>query len=275
MTMRDAAVLPPSREEFLSQYVSAGMPVLMKGVISDWPAVKLWTPEYLAAIAAAMGDIQVPYRSTPPDMARLEMQRIQKGTMSLLDILNECARSPEEGYEIYVPGLNLPPRTPLARDVAIPSQIADREVYATTVFLGRNTKCIGHFHPKTQALLCQVQGVKRVWMYPPAELGKLYLFPVWSDGFFRSQVNYYGDRIQFPRVAAARVQVFELHPGDALFIPLHWLHVPEGMGWNVSVTHWWRPAVREWPFSLASARALLGIGFEWARQMAREKRPLH
>lgn len=261
------SIEPPSGEAFLTRYVRTGTPVLIKGLVRDWSAVDLWTPDFLVRQTAAMGDIQVPYRSTPSEMSRVELNKIRQGMMSLSSILKECARSPAEGPEIYVPGLDLPPGTLLSRDLAQPALLAARKIYATTVFLGRNTKCIGHFHPKSQALLCQIQGVKRVWMYPPAELKRLSLFPVWTDGFFRSQVNFYGDRSDFPQVTAARGHLFELQPGDALFIPLHWLHVPEGEGWTVSVTHWWRPTLREWTWSAASVRALLGVGFELMRRL--------
>jgi len=264
-------VEPPSGEAFLARYVRTGTPVHIKGLVRDWPAVDLWTPDFLLRQTEAMGDIQVSYRSTPSEMSRVDLNKIQQGIMSLSSILKECVRSPTDGPEIYVPGLDLPPGALLNRDLAQPALLAAREIYATTVFLGRNTKCIGHFHPKSQALLCQVHGVKRVWMYPPAELRRLNLFPVWTDGFFRSQVNFYGDLSAFPGVAKARGHLFELQPGDALFIPLHWLHVPEGEGWSVSVTHWWRPTFREWTWGLASARALFGIGFELARQLRRKR----
>src|ERR1041385_2195237 len=271
---RIAPSAPPPREEFLEGDVRSGTPILMKGLVKDWPAVECWTPDYLAGLTASMGDIQVPYRSTPSDMPRIELARIQRGKMSLLELLTECSRSPD-GDELYVPGLDLPQNTSLARDVGIPSMLTQVHVYATTVFLGRNTQCLGHYHPKTQALLCQVQGIKRVWMYSPDEMRKLYVFPFWSQTFFQSQVNYYGDRTQFPRLTRARCQEFELHPGDALFIPLHWLHVPEGKGWNLSVTHWWRPSLREWTYSFATARTLLGIGCEAIRQLFYKRRWLH
>ena len=269
------SIEPPPRDEFLNRYVGTGTPVLMKGLVKDWSAVAHWTPAYLADLTAAMGDILVPYRSTPADMPQMDLQRIQQGMISLLEILHECDVSPDEGREIYVPGLDLPPGTPLGRYVSLPALLLGLKVYATTVFLGRNTKCIGHFHARTHALLCQVQGIKRVWMYPPAELKRLSLCPIWSDGFFRSQVNFYGDRGGFPLTSKAKGQLFELHPGDALFIPLHWLHVPEGKGWSVSVTHWWRPALREWTLSATTIRALLGIGFELARQFRRSRKWLH
>ncbi len=253
-------------EEFFGRYVRHGRPVVIKGLVKNWKAVGLWTPGYLADVTARMGDIEVSSRSTPDDMPRLDLHRVEQGKSSLLSLLRQCERSPEQGREIYVPGLDLPPAVPLAKDVGLPELLSATKVYSTSIFFGRNTKCVGHYHAKSQALLCQVQGVKRIWMYPPGELKRLYPFPFWSRGFFRSQVNFYGDRSQFPLLSKAQGHLFELQPGDALFIPLHWLHVPEGFGWTASVTHWWRPRLAEWPVSVATARTLLGIACEAARQ---------
>lgn len=267
MNMKHANIAEPmGADTFVREYVRTGRPVLIKGLVKDWQAVSKWSPGYLADITAAIGDREVSYRSTPEDMPRMDVSRLDQGTKSLLDILRECESSPVHGREIYIPGLNLPRSMPFAKDIGVPELISDFRIYATSVFLGRNTKCIGHYHAKTQALLCQVQGVKRIWMYPPSELKRLYPFPAWSRGFFRSQVNFYGDRSQFPLVSKAKGQLFELHPGDALFIPLHWLHVPEGLGWTVSVTHWWRPVLTEWPLNITTLRTLVGIGCEIVRQ---------
>lgn len=212
-----------------------------------------------------MGDVEATYRSTPSDMDRVDLDRLKRGTMSLRALLEACAEDPT-GPELYVPGLNIPPGTPLGREMGKPAVLEEADVFGTSIFLGRNTKCIGHYHPKTQAMLCQVQGKKRIWMYPPSELPKVHLFPFWSEGFFRSEVNWYGDRKRFPRAAEAKGTLYELEPGDALFIPLHWLHVPEGEGWNVSVTYWWRPTIAEWPIGLSTVRTLAGIGVEAIRQ---------
>jgi hypothetical protein len=109
-------------------------------------------------------------------------------------------------------------------------------------------------------------------MYAPGELKRLSLFPAWSDSFFRSRINFYGDRSGFPALAKAKGRLFELEPGDALFLPLHWLHVPEGQGWSVSVTHWWRPHWRDWPRTTVTGRILMGIGCEYIRRRRQRAR---
>lgn len=241
-------------------------PIVFRGLSKDWPAVAKWTPDYLRKMTAVLGEIEVGYRSTPPEMERVDLSKLQRGKVPLRQLLDECHRSPEEGEEIYISGLDLPASSALASDIGAIPFLPPSKIRGTSIFLGRNTRCIGHYHPKAQALLCQVQGTKRIRLYAPSELEHLYLFPFWSRGFFRSQVNFYGDTRRFPRVLKATSVDIELAPGDALFIPMHWLHVPEGKGWSLSATFWWRPRLGDWNVNAASARALIGVGFEAVRR---------
>ena len=261
----EPSVPSPGQTRFLHRHVRANQPIAIQGLVKDWPAVDRWTAHYLAAFTKGLGDVQVPYRSTPKDLARMDLARIQQGRTSLHGLLSECAASPN-GDELYVPGMNLPASVGLARDIEQPALLSPFRTFGTTVFLGRNTRCIGHFHPRAQALLCQVQGVKRVWMFPPSQFGRLHLFPPWSRSFYQSEVNFYGDVAPFPGVTRAKGIMYELHPGDALFIPMHWLHIPEGVGWTAAVTFWWRPGPSEWLRSAGSGRALIGVGAELMRR---------
>lgn len=258
-------ILEPGRRRFQARYVASNRPVALRGLVRHWPAVRSWSAGYLADFTAGSGDLEVPYRSTPEDLPRMDLSRIHRGLTSLHGLLRACQADPD-GPELYVPGISLPPHAGLMRDIEEPRLLSPYRTFGTTVFLGRNTQCIGHFHPKAQALLCQVQGIKRVWMFPPSELGRLHLFQVWSRDFYQSAANFYGDLAAFPGVRRAKGRMYELHPGDALFIPQHWLHVPEGRGWTAAVTYWWRPGVSEWLRSAGSLRALAGVGAELARR---------
>lgn len=255
---------PLTEEAFDRDYLRRKRPVLIRGLASHWGALRKWSPGYLADCAASLGDLPVTVRSTPEAMATMDLSRIDRGRTSLVALLRECERSPDVGAELYVPGLPLG-NALFEEDHGPLNVLASSNVFSTTLFFGRNTKGIGHYHPKSHALLCQVQGVKQIRMYPPEDLGRLSPFPAWSPSFFRSRINFYGDMSGFPKALKARSWLCELHPGDALFIPLHWLHVAEGKGWSASVTNWWRPRLLEWSPNLTTARALIGVGCMAAR----------
>lgn len=246
---------------------NARSPILFRGLVKNWSACESWSPGRLAKIAEEMGDLQVSYRSTPEGMEEVDMQKIRSGKMSLVEFLEECARDPD-GPELYIPGLDLPPDVGLREEIGFPEWLSPTQVSGTSLFMGRNTKCIGHFHPRSQALLCQVKGRKKIRMLAPRYAKHASLFPWWSEGFFVSRVNYYA---QSPSRELERIpfQEYELDSGDALFIPLHWLHIPEGIGWSATVTHWWPASWREWPVARTSGISMLGIAGEYVRQKVR------
>lgn len=253
-------------EMFDRCYVQPGRPVLIRGLVSDWPATGACNPTYLADYTEAAGDVEVIYRSTPEDAAGPDQQSFAQGERSLLELLRECEASPDDGPELYIPGLDLPAEGTLAADLRLPGLVPADKVHGSSIFFGRNTRCVAHYHPQAQALLCQVQGVKRVWMYPPRLTGRQRLFPPWSTRFFASRIDFYAEGGRRLETAAAPVQLFELHPGDALFIPLHWLHVPSGQGWSVSVTHFWPARPMEWRPNLTAVHTLAAMGFRAARR---------
>jgi hypothetical protein len=260
-------------EAFDRDYVRPVRPVLITGLVRDWPATGACTPGYLADYTEAVGDVDVTYRSTPDGAPSPEQQSFSQGVRSLLDILRECEASPDEGPELYIPGLDIPTGGSLIEDLGLPGLIPAGKVHGSSIFFGRNTRCVAHYHPHAQALLCQVQGVKQVWMYPPGATGRQRLFPPWSGRFFASRIDFHADGGRRLAGAAAPAQLFELHPGDALFIPLHWLHAPRGRGWSVSVTHFWPARPTEWRPDLTAAHTLAAMGFRAVRRLLARRAP--
>jgi hypothetical protein len=86
-----------------------------------------------------------------------------------------------------------------------------------------------HFDPMISTLI-QFMGKKRVEMYPPEATNCLYPFPVSTDRYNFSQINYkHLDTKSFPnytKVANKRI-VTDLNPGEILIIPAYWWHEVE------------------------------------------------
>jgi hypothetical protein len=92
---------------------------------------------------------------------------------------------------------------------------------------------------------CVVAGRRRFTLFPPEQLGNLYVGPLdfAPTGAPMSMVSIDApDFVKFPkfRTALAAAQSVELAPGDALFIPpLWWHHVESLERFNVLVNYWW------------------------------------
>jgi hypothetical protein len=93
-----------------------------------------------------------------------------------------------------------------------------------------------------------VAGRRRFMLFPPEQLKNLYVgpFELTPAGTPVSLVDTHDpDFRQFPRFkdALAHVQVAELEPGDAIYIPFHWWHGVDSLEpVNLFINYWWNEA---------------------------------
>ena len=95
-------------------------------------------------------------------------------------------------------------------------------------------------------IACCVAGRRRFTLFPPDQMPNLYIGPLehTPSGQPVSLVDLHNINEQrFPRFrqAMAHMQIAELEPGDALFIPSMWWHEVEALApFNLLVNYWWR-----------------------------------
>ncbi len=125
-----------------------------------------------------------------------------------------------------------------------------------SLWLGNRTRVALHFDLPDN-LACVVAGRRRFTLFPPEQVANLYVGPLdlTPAGQPISLVDTAApDLARFPRYAAAlpHARVFELEPGDALFIPSQWWHGVESLApVNALVNFWWRrtPAHMDTPLN--------------------------
>lgn len=114
-----------------------------------------------------------------------------------------------------------------------------------SLWLGNRTQVAAHFDLPDN-IACVVAGRRRFTLFPPDQVANLYIGPLdlTPAGQPISLVDHARpDLGRFPRYAEAarHAQVFELLPGDALFIPSQWWHGVESLdAINGLVNFWWR-----------------------------------
>lgn len=104
---------------------------------------------------------------------------------------------------------------------------------------------------ETHNIACVVSGRRRFILFPPEQIGNLYIGPVdftptGAPIALPSLTE--PDFEHFPRlrVALQHAQVAELDPGDALYIPALWWHQVDSLSsCNVLVNYWWHPIAGE------------------------------
>jgi len=258
-------------------------PVLIRGLVSAWPAVQAGLESAQAASAylqAFCGDATVGAWLGPPDIegrffynADLSGFNYQPQRLKLSAVLDELQR--QHGVArppaLYVGSTTIDTCLPGFRDTNDVA-LGERQALAS-IWIGNRTRIAAH-HDLPDNLACVVAGRRRFTLFAPSQLPNLYIGPLdfTPAGQAVSLVDFANpDLERFPRFtqALANAQVAELQPGDAVFIPSMWWHHVEALDpFNVLVNYWWRqsPAHMDSPMN-ALLMALLSV-----RDLPREQR---
>lgn len=235
----------------------ARRPVVLRGAVDQWLAVARAraSPEALCRylLACDNGTLVDALMMAPeengrlfyrPDMRGFNFARNKVTVASVIEQLARFSRFPE------------------APSVAIQSALVDAclpqfgvdhplPLLAATVrpriWIGNRITTPAHFD-ESDNLACVVSGRRRFTLFPPEQIGNLYLGPrdFAPTPTPISMVDFDApDFARFPRFrdALATATVADLAPGDALYIPALWWHHVRSVGvLNVLVNYWWKAA---------------------------------
>lgn len=229
-----------SRDDFLVQFETPRVPVVVEGLIDRWQALHAWTPEFWR------------HRFGP------RIVSTDEGEMTVGEMVDLAVRSTDAAPAPYLrserlddwPGLvwDVEPRPALCepnwyRDrafrvwnpfAAIGNDLAGRY----ELFIGGQGRAFPYVHfdaPGTHTFIYQLQGIKRFLLFSPDQTRWLYACR--GSQFHISEIAD-ADRVSvddFPLFANARPVVAELGPGDTLFIPCGWWHFARMRSFSVSV----------------------------------------
>jgi Cupin-like domain len=241
--------------QMLEELLVSPVPVVLRGLVAHWPAVRAGRGSAAGAAAYLRGY----YRGAtvgawigPPAIEgrffyndNLSGFNFQRQHLKLDAVLDEIERHHDSAQPpaIYVgsttvdtclPGFRAHNDLPLGDRAALMS-----------LWLGNKARVSAHFDLPDN-LACVVAGRRRFTLFPPEEIENLYVGPLdlTPAGQPVSLVDVARpDFDRFPRYAQAlaRARTAELGPGDAVFMPSMWWHHVEALdGFNVLVNYWWR-----------------------------------
>ncbi len=241
-------------ETFARVILPTARPVLIKGLVSAWPAVSkgLTSPQSMAAylkafdtgqpttVLEANAHIQGRF-AYGPDMYDFNFNKRSKSISAGIDQLMAVLDHPNPPYTYiqstfiheYLPGFLAENINPL-----LPPSIAPR------IWISNATRAQTH-NDNDHNLACVVAGKRRFVLFPPEQLTNLYIGPMdhTPSGRAISLASLEApDFEKFPRFAEAlkHAQVAEMEPGDALYVPKYWWHHVQSLTpFNVLVNYWW------------------------------------
>jgi len=240
---------------FQQQVVQACRPVVIRGLVADWPVVKAarGSPhalkDYLADFDAG-GGVEV-FIGDPairgkyyynPGLQGFNFERRMMKLMEAVDCILEAVDHPS-ARSVYVgsvptgdclPGFAADNLMSLAASGAGPR-----------IWLGTAANISSHYDTFDN-LACVIAERRRFTLYAPELVGRLYVGPL-DNTMSGPPVSLaasapVGSETQFPLFEEIRDQALkvELEPGDALYLPKLWWHQVESIApFNGLVNYWW------------------------------------
>lgn len=245
------------RAMFENEIFPANRPVVMRGLVPDWPVVEAGRQSPASAAGYLkqfdIGDTVNAFVGPPEidgrffytgDFRGFNFDSQDVTISTALDTLVSLANEPRPPA-IALQAKFMPDVMPaFLENNAMPlldSRIAPR------IWISNRSMIAAHFDTN-QNIACVVSGRRKFTVFPPDQAGNLYIGPLITTpgGPPISCVNLRSpDYEQFPNFAAALESAREaiLEPGDAIFIPILWWHCVESLDpLNILVNYWWDDA---------------------------------
>jgi hypothetical protein len=235
---------------FWQRYVVRNRPCLVKRAAARWPAATRWADTRY--IVSCIGDVDV-RASCAPKIEAFGLRSAAQDAIAARTTRDGLL--PKEKVASLLPRLRTPDRDvlfielrpgdarvrPLGGDLAcdgarfpfLPNPPKPRFIYSGwAVMFYKNSYSDWHFHPGTDAMMCQVLGTKDVLLLPPTDLSWGQLVPVHTDRWKVYDVPL--------DTARAYADIRPLHvvvePGDGLFIPVNWWHAVQARPGEYGIT---------------------------------------
>jgi Cupin-like domain len=241
-------------EQFHKEIVQAGQPIVMRGLVNDWPLAQAGKAgsvsfcEYLkkfdrglemdTMIGPASIKGRIFYNN---DLSGLNCRMGQSKLATSLDYILEHAKDipppllAMQSIVIpqYLPGLQLENKLSLLDDAVSPR-----------IWIGGKATVAAHYD-SAENIACCVAGKRHFTLFPPEQVANLYVGPLefTPAGATISMVDLENpDYEKYPKFkeALASAQDAILEPGDAIYIPYLWWHNVRALDdINALINYWW------------------------------------
>jgi len=220
--------------EFLENFYCANRPVIITGMMDDWPAVRKWSLDYFDE---KFGDREVDVQFGRDASGNYEADRERFRRTMIFSHFIEKVRTSGVTNDFYITANNnsankqaLPE---LWDDVAqIPGFLNENSAHNGFFWFGPAGTITPFHHDLTNNLMAQVIGRKRIL-----------LAPSWDMPLMRNLRDVYCEvdgraTAPAPRASQGEPQILEcyLDPGEILFLPIGSLHFVEALEISATVT---------------------------------------
>ena len=222
-----------SRDEFLREYYSTNRPVIITGMMDDWPAMRKWDLDYFAE---RFGDRVVEVQMGRTKGANYETEREKYIQKIRFGDFVEKIRTAGQTNDYYLTANNSSANRQILAElwddiVQIPEYLAVDQP-GGFFWLGPAGTITPFHHDLTNNFMAQVIGRKRIKIAPswdlPAMRNHLHCFSQ-VDGRVAPPAPH-------PALDEPQILDFILNSGEVLFLPIGCFHYVEGVDISVTVS---------------------------------------
>ncbi len=231
-------IAPPSADELFETYLCTSTPVLITGLMTDWPALARWSPAYFKERLGDVAVVVTSGRESDLDYDRNYTRHLETTTMARF--ADRVAASGETNDFYMVSNnrnLEASALLPLLDDVVIPTDYLDpdRLQGCVSLWFGPKGTLTPLHHDTTSVLFCQIYGKKSFRLLPPQETSLL----VGARDYYASTADLR---------EGAPVKEIVVSAGEALFLPVGWWHEVRSLEPSISLsfTNFRRPNRFDW-----------------------------
>lgn len=214
----------PDQATFLAEYVAKRRPVVLTGAMTDWKAVTGWTLDHLKG---ALPGRKVRAVTLPQGYfdARVEQQP-ELREFEFADFIDAIADPGTVGGRIYNLHAGLTGElATLKEDIRLPSYFPQESLFWSLLIAGPQGYVVRAHYDVPNNFLAQIHGRKRVVLFPPDELYRMYPHPAYTSSPYFTQVDIeHPDLRKHPRFRMDQAVEAVLEPGEMLYIPSCWWH---------------------------------------------------
>ncbi len=223
-----------ARGEFLDRYYCASRPVIITGMMDDWPALRKWSLDYFAReFGTREVDVQVGRSASD----NYEADRDKFRRKMIFSEFIEKVSAADKSNDIYITASNTSANKAVLPElwddiVQIPEYLDATTVQNGFFWFGPAGTITPFHHDLTNNFMAQVIGRKRILLTPSWDMPLMRnLFHVYCEIDGRATPP-------APRASAGQPQILEciLSPGEILFLPVGCLHFVEALEISATVS---------------------------------------
>jgi Cupin-like domain len=223
------------RDEFRDRYYAANRPIIIQGLMTDWRAATVWTPDYLKSVA---GDQMVEImadRDADPDY-EINVRKHRR-VLRFADYI-DMVYGGKITNDYYLVANNRffqgPAGRCLLKDFSPFAQYLNPAAVEKECHLwfGPAGTLTPLHHDTSNILVAQVAGRKRYKLISPSQWQHVYN----NRGVF-SDVNCENPNFdRYPKFRNATIIDLILYPGEVLFLPVAWWHHVRALDVSLSIS---------------------------------------